>query len=247
MAQPRGAATLPERSDDLAKTRQVAAYRALRQALIAGRFEPGRPLSVRQISEVLGLGTMPARQAVQRLIAEGALEHEPNQPLRVPQVNMTRLIEIAEISTQLERLAIPKSAAQADANDLAQMRAALIKMRSASVADDADAALQANVSFWFAIYGASRSQLLIELLEGMWLRLGPVLISPYRANYHDKGRPASKLGMGNREQFRVFQDLIDAIATHDQRRAVRINLLLNREMMKWWQRNLATSTSFLEL
>ena len=49
------------------------AYAALKEALLEGRIAPGQPVTVASLASLLGTGTMPMREAVRRLTAEGGL------------------------------------------------------------------------------------------------------------------------------------------------------------------------------
>ena len=51
------------------------AYEGLKQALLAGRLEPGSTLTLRQLADQLGTSVMPVREAITRLSAEQALAH----------------------------------------------------------------------------------------------------------------------------------------------------------------------------
>jgi DNA-binding GntR family transcriptional regulator len=48
-------------------------------------------------------------------------------------------------------------------------------MEAAVASHDFDGYLQSNWRFHRAIYGASRSELLLAMIEGLWLRVGPFI------------------------------------------------------------------------
>jgi len=66
------------------KTMSLEVHKQLRTLLIGGRMMPGEQISLRSTAEALGVSVMPVREAVQRLVAEQALELAPNRTLRVP-------------------------------------------------------------------------------------------------------------------------------------------------------------------
>lgn len=70
--------------DSSGATIQQRAYEALREAVITGLFVPGELVTLRSLSERLGVSDMPVREALRRLIAEGAFESLPNHSARVP-------------------------------------------------------------------------------------------------------------------------------------------------------------------
>ena len=57
-------------------------YADLRRLIISGRMRPGQPNSIRTIASVINVSPMPVRNALQRLVTEGALDVQPNGPSR---------------------------------------------------------------------------------------------------------------------------------------------------------------------
>ena len=64
-------------AEDTSLRRQV--YDSLREALTAGRFVPGQKLTFRFVAGALGVSLTPVREALRRLVAEGAFEMQPNR------------------------------------------------------------------------------------------------------------------------------------------------------------------------
>ena len=60
-----------EAGADNAVNKQV--YDVLRRNLMIGHFKPGQPVSIRYLTETLGVSATPAREAIKRLQAEHAL------------------------------------------------------------------------------------------------------------------------------------------------------------------------------
>ena len=50
-------------------------FSRLREALITGQLAPGRALSVRRLASEFDVSAMPAREAIRRLVAVGALQY----------------------------------------------------------------------------------------------------------------------------------------------------------------------------
>src|SRR5690606_41963201 len=50
------------------------AYQQIRNAIMQGRLESGRRLVYRTLAEELGISPTPARDAIQRLVSDGALQ-----------------------------------------------------------------------------------------------------------------------------------------------------------------------------
>jgi DNA-binding GntR family transcriptional regulator len=71
-------------------------YGQLSELLISGRLAPGERLSLRDSAAVLGVSVMPVREAVSRLVADGALEVTPNRAVRVPVMTAAGFRELAD-------------------------------------------------------------------------------------------------------------------------------------------------------
>lgn len=155
-------------------------YVVLRRALMAGQFEPGRQLTVQAMAEHLGVGTMPAREAVLRLVAAGALEQLSTGRIRVPHVSRIQYEEIIAIRLRLEPLAAERATALATPRDLERIELAWRALPPWARVTDVEAAAVANWEFRFGIYRAAQAPLLVDLIESVWLRSGPLIAYPLR-------------------------------------------------------------------
>lgn len=154
-------------------TLQDQAYNKLREALMSGLFKPGQRLTLRATAEVMGTSPMPVRDAVRRLEIEHALEPQPNRTLGVPEMTYASLIELRDVRIALEGLAAEKAAQLIEPGELALIDAHYRDLSAAASAGVHGAYMQANWAFHSAIYRASRSQLLVSLIEPAWMRIGP--------------------------------------------------------------------------
>ncbi len=156
------------------------AYEELKDALISGQFTPGDALVIRRLASEMGTSIMPVRDALQRLVAERALELLPNRTVRVPLITRDAFNKLTEIRFRLEALAAEEAARRATDRLIAALRENNEAMMRALRAQDAAKALEANKAFHFTLYRASESELLIGYIESLWLRIGPLLKTPWR-------------------------------------------------------------------
>jgi DNA-binding GntR family transcriptional regulator len=216
-------------------TLQISAYEAIRQALVAGRFKPGEAISVRLLCETLKLRTMPAREGVQRLIAEHALEFSPNKTVRVPVHSFAEFTQLLEICGQLEALAMRKAAGLRTTADIANAKRNLAEFRAAVRQRDARLVLKTNADFWFCLYAMSKSEPLCDLIGSTWLRIGPVLQLPYR---HDAGIAVGQpLSFNDANHDRRLTALVAAIEQGEARRAESITRKFVEQVLHWFRRN----------
>ncbi len=169
------------------------AYTELANALRAGRFSPGSPVTIRGLAALLGTSTMPVREAVSRLVTEGALELLSNRTLRVPDVSMERLDDLIDTRATLEGRAAWLAAERMTQADFSLIKAAAEDYSHAVDAGDVPAAVAANEQLHFTIYRASRSELLVSIIEMLWLQSGPYIaavmkqMQSTREILHDRG------------------------------------------------------------
>ncbi|HYI70935.1 MAG TPA: GntR family transcriptional regulator [Skermanella sp.] len=152
-------------------------YRDLRELLISGEISPGEKLALRSVAAALGTSLMPVRDAVARLAAEQAVEVMPNRTVRVPVMTRGRFEELRTIRLMLEGHCTEMAAAHATPQDLTRIRELHADFTAEHDMDDPDAGrlIRLNKEFHFAVYKASRMPVALQMIEGLWLQIGPVL------------------------------------------------------------------------
>lgn len=152
-------------------------YAELRELLIAGELAPGERLSLRTAAETLGTSMMPVREAVARLVADDALEVTPNRSVRVPLMTVAKLRELTAVRIAVEGFAAEQAALQRNERDLEIMRRfdSAFRQEARSARPNATRAVRANKDLHFAVYRAARLPTLVGIIEGLWLKIGPVI------------------------------------------------------------------------
>lgn len=155
----------------------------LREMLVSGVLSPGEKLSLRSVAGRLGVSITPVREAVSRLISDRALDVLPNRAVRVPLLTLAKFRELTAIRLAIEGFAAERAAVSRTAADLAAIRRHDSAFRrQMSTRPDRGAAVVANHAFHFAIYRAAGLPELMPIIEGLWLRIGPVLNLDMRSN-----------------------------------------------------------------
>ena len=80
------------------------AYRELEERIVTLRLQPGQVLSETALSEQLGIGRTPIREALQRLTREGLVVILPRKGILVSEINPGKQLLVLEVRRQLERL-----------------------------------------------------------------------------------------------------------------------------------------------
>jgi DNA-binding GntR family transcriptional regulator len=160
------------------------AYAQLADLLISGRLAPGEKLSLRAAADVLGVSIMPVREAVSRLVADRALEVTPNRAVRVPLMTAAQFRDLTKVRIAIEGHAAAEAALHRNEDDLSAIACAEEAMRAESRKSKPDLprAVELNKTFHFAVYEASHSPILTEIIRALWLKAGPVINLDLRAN-----------------------------------------------------------------
>jgi DNA-binding GntR family transcriptional regulator len=163
------------RSRSIGETAYERAYKALKAAVHSSTFQSGEVLTLRRLTTLLGFGAMPVREAVKRLISEGAFEGLPNRSARVPILSPREIQQLAELRLSLE----PDAAAQAARNmtlhqldDLQRMYDAML---TCVAARDFQGYKNRDTAFHFEIYRIADNKPLASLIDALWLRMAPFI------------------------------------------------------------------------
>lgn len=150
-------------------------YRVLRRAIMTGQFEPGEPVTINGLAEALGVSAMPVREALHRLVSEGALELLDNRRVRVPDLDPARFEEVLEARVALETRAAERAMPFIDDVRLARLRAFDQQADQALAVRNFGRLVEANFDFHRCLYEARPGTVLLPLIESLWLRLGPFM------------------------------------------------------------------------
>jgi DNA-binding GntR family transcriptional regulator len=173
-----------EALDSQESTLTDSIYRHLADRLVAGRFAPGDKLSLRSVSEALGVSMMPVREAVSRLAAEGALEVLPKKAVTVPLMRAAQFRDITRVRAVVEGTAAAMASQNRDSALLVEIERTEFAFRMLGQKRDPDLtqAVAANQAFHFAVYRAAGSAELLAIIERLWLRVGPIINLDLREN-----------------------------------------------------------------
>ncbi len=133
-----------------ALNRQSAAeqvYRALRERIEDGSLAPGEQLADGDLAGALGVSRTPVREALRRLVDQGAVETVPGRHTRVAPVQDADAEQVLPLLAVLHEFATRCATATIGAADLDEMAAANDRMLAAIDDGDAVAAQTADHDF----------------------------------------------------------------------------------------------------
>lgn len=169
-------------------------YAELRRSLIYGMFDAGDMLRIQDLAATLQTSTMPVRDALGRLVSEQALEALPNRSVRVPVITRERLEDLARARCLIEGQMTALAVANLTAEDFVRLKELTVACEQAfrshdDEIDKAQATSELNHAFHFYIYRAAGSEVLIPIVESLWLQSGPYVRAA--AHIHDEFRDIS--------------------------------------------------------
>jgi DNA-binding GntR family transcriptional regulator len=199
----------------MAENLQEHLYQRLREGLLAGRFKPGERLKIRDLAAEWGTSPMPVRGALQRLVAEGALEGEPQRSVRVPEMTRERFQQLFQVRLGLEGLAVELAASRLNAAELELLGGCISRMEAALERREVQAYLDDNSLFHLTLYRACANPILLRMIESLWLQVGPFFnrlfteadLSLRLNDFHEQAFAALQAGDGKAARAAMEQDL----------------------------------------
>ena len=156
-----------------------AIYERVCEDLIGGKLRPGEKVTIRGLAARLGTSSTPVRDAVQRLLRDDALEQRSLRDVRVPLLTKAQYLEIAQIRRELEGFAAGRAAAIVGPKEIRQLKKIVERNEAASKAGRWPQAVKYNQEFHFALAEAADMPILLGILGGLWLRMGPLIAGYY--------------------------------------------------------------------
>lgn len=150
-------------------------YGRLRDMVLFGRLQPGQPVTIQGLIRDLDAGMTPVREAIRRLIAEGALQLLGNRRVVVPQLTPGLLDQVAFARLTIEPRLAELACARLTPERIATLEAIDAGIDRAIRAGDIQGYLSGNHHFHFALYEVSEAPILEDMARSLWLRFGPSL------------------------------------------------------------------------
>jgi DNA-binding GntR family transcriptional regulator len=118
---------------------------------------------------------MPVREALQRLVAERALMQMPNRTFRVTPFSAEMFRELVRVRMTVEGFAATEAARHATGKKLQQLSRLNAQMIHSLEAGEPTKVITANREFHFTLYEMTEMPQLLDIINGLWLRVGPYL------------------------------------------------------------------------
>lgn len=151
------------------------AYTQLRDMILFGQLSPGQSVTIQGLTEALGSGMTPVREAIRKLIAEGALDFRGNRRVCVPDLTDTQLTELAYARLTIEPKLVEMAARNLTPQIAGELDAIDAAVNAAIQAGDIPSYMRHNHMFHFTLYKQANAPILLTIAHSLWLRFGPSL------------------------------------------------------------------------
>ena len=171
--------TLQPRPADPNAAAHERLYRSLRLQVMHGELAPGHSLTLRGIGTQFGVSMTPARDAVRRLVAEGALTLSSSGRITTPELSPERIEELAAIRAMLEPEMAARALPRAHFALIERLAAINALNAEAVVKQDAVAYVRTNLEIHRTLYLRAQTPAMLAMCETVWLQLGPTMRALY--------------------------------------------------------------------
>lgn len=166
-------------ADPVAPVAHDRVYRALRVQILHGELEPGVALTLRGIGSQFGVSMTPAREAVRRLVAEGALTLSQSGRVTTPELSNERIEELAALRALLETELASRALPRAHLALIDRLQAINASLSDVIAKGDAVGYIRTNLEFHRTLYLRAQAPAMLALAETVWLQLGPTMRKLY--------------------------------------------------------------------
>jgi DNA-binding GntR family transcriptional regulator len=148
---------------------QDAVVDGIRDMILNGHLKPGDRLRQDELAGTFGVSTMPIREALRQLQAEGLVTFRPRRGATVASLSVSDYEEIYRIREALETLACRWAAEDFDRIPIDRMKLLLQEIEAAEANfDDVHRRLRLVREFFFTVFEASEKEHLLRTLSNLW-------------------------------------------------------------------------------
>lgn len=196
-------------------------YRALRDAIVDGTFEPGERLRDQELEAWLGVSRTPIREALLRLARVGLVSAKPGRATIVTPATAESISDAQQIAAAMHELATRLAGPAVTPEALAAMESANDDFARALAEGDVELALRSDDAFHAVLTGLSGNGMIEDVLE----QATPLIRRAERQRF------ASLAARGSVEQHRAIVESLRAGDTDGAARLSRENwMTLDRHL-----------------
>lgn len=204
--QPKRLSQLPNMLDSVKLDRNLLkdmAAEVLRDHISSGLIPEGTKITEREVSRMLGISRMPARDALMILESEGLVESRSDGRY-VIEFTEDDVRAVYQVRVALEKLAAELAAVEIDEKDCAALRAKLRDLEEAVATGDPGLCTKRDIAIHREVWRQADNPFLLRILDSL---VGVIFVLADRVNFY---------GRGDSDQLlREHRELVDLVASED--------------------------------
>jgi DNA-binding GntR family transcriptional regulator len=150
-------------------------YLTLRGQILFGEMVPGQAVTIQGLTESLSAGMTPVREAIRRLISDGALNFQGNRRVSVPLLTKADVEELIFLRKTMEYELATRAARRLTPETIARLSRIDDALDVAIQTGDVVRYLSCNYDFHSLLYQQADAPVISGLTDRLWLRFGPSL------------------------------------------------------------------------
>lgn len=167
------------RTRDTTSAAHDRVYRRLRTRIMHGDIAPGQALTLRGIGKQYDVSMTPAREAVRRLVAEGALTLSQSGRVSTPELSNERIEELAALRALIEVELATRALPRAHLALIERLQTINSAVAEAVAHRDAVSYIRTNLEFHRTLYLRAQAPAMLAMAETVWLQMGPTMRALY--------------------------------------------------------------------
>lgn len=192
---------------DSQSTEAEKIFNEIRKKIISGEIQPGQRLVETQIASQFNVSRTPARLAIERLVAFGFVDHEPNKGATVHKFSFEEIRELLYIRQNNEALVAGLAAAKCKDTEALTLYAIVKKMQEVLTKGDIKSYTELSTDLHLQIMKIADNNFLTDFVMSIYL-----ITSPYHMSI-------SSLPHRAEQSFVEHKKVVDAIVANDQEKA----------------------------
>lgn len=161
----------------------------LENDIFSGRLLPGASLDEEALARRFSVSRTPVREAMLQLIQSGLVEKRPRQGATVAKTDISDMIRLFEVMSELEGICAKFAARRMTADERAELTDVHAKSETAYKSNQQEAYYQLSRKFHLLVINGTHNQELIEMTNRLGIKLVPY--RRFQLNY--PGRAESNL------------------------------------------------------
>lgn len=146
----------------VANSQTEKAYNALEELIVTGELPPGTQWSENILSETIGLGRTPTREALHKLAYQRLVLIAPRQGIFISEIDYQGQLKIIQARREIENLLVSQAAQWADSDERASFKALIRELEDLKIHSDMRIYMRIHFTLTFLLGKASRNSYAAE-------------------------------------------------------------------------------------